>query len=566
MRIRDAFALRTHLPTPACQWLGFLAGGLFALFGSCLNAPAHAQPGEDLRPVDGSFRTQPERQAAQPELLPAAVTTVEFAPEPLYVSEYGLKFRVPIDWTTQRVQQRAAAARTIDPEFTRQDHLELKWTYLAADESNVTELAAPDNSMVIRIQTPRPAEGEPTLDVLAQSLGQKIVDSVSARNGAPAEAYVIFDKDPNLAISGRPAYRFYMRVPRGTDEPTGLVLAYTLIDLPGPHFLVLELVTPEENYLAARPVYETVVAATEFLDPRAADAQRWPLMLAASRFIAQASTADYQNAMTRVDGRMERLYAPGGTGADADDREVGVRRILCWPGRRGEIDPDKPASAFNESEQEEGYIVFVGGRYFDSAEDPVTHERRRVIADFAATYWMSTDRQREAWLKRMLIQTPLYPRPVPFTEMGARSGESLTVWTKAPGEPEVSVHPVFEGQGYLSQVEFLLFADMLAAAGIPTDFGYYAWQTDAATCRFIHDSVIPESSGPGWTIQRSFGDAVETHDIAFDGELRWRGTRREIGEAVVNCEPTDADRLTALWNAKGLPMTEIRDPGPARRR
>lgn len=549
-----------------------LLAALGLLFQSFLCTSASAQPErrppppgdlEPAAPADDSRRA-PNGTPPSPALAPTPTTAIEFSPDPLYISQHGLRFRIPMGWTSQRRRSEASSAYILDPELSRDDRLHLIWTPLATEEVSSTELLPPDNAFAIRIQTPEAADATTPLDVLAHTLAQRATDSAAAFAGASAEAYAIFEKQPDLVVSGRPAYRFYMRIPRRSHE-TGLVLGYTLFDLPGPAFLILELTTPEENYQPARAAYETVAAAAEFLDPAAMDAQRQRLMLTASRFIASRTPEDIQAAMARVDGRMERLYAPGGTGADRDDRERGVRRIFSWTGQRGEIDPDKAREAYNEVEKEEGYIVFVGGRYFDTAEDPTDGTQRRITADFSATYWMSKDRQREAWLYRMQIQTPFHRRPDLYTEVGARDGDGLTVWTKSGGTDR-TIRPIFETQGYLSQVEFHLFADLLAAGGIPTDFGYYVWQTSAETCRFIHDAALPESDGLGWTIHRVFGDNTETHYITFDGELRWRGTLREVGQSLTRCQPTDLDRLTALWRAKNLPMEALRDPGPRRRR
>lgn len=545
------------------------------LTASFLCTSAAAQPEGDLRPVpqprDNRVRNpiddRPAGQPAQPNLLPAPTSALEFSEDHLYLSEHGLRLPIPLGWIVERSKFTAVPAdvqRGDRRGGERPFHFDVLFDPLSAEEITTYTLFPPDSLMVFRLHTPSSLDESAALDILAQGSAQKVIDAAAAGTGAPPEAYAIFERDSALVVAGRDAYRFYMRVPRRVSE-TGLVIAHTLIDLAGPNFLVLEMICPEENYLAARPHYETLVAALEFLDPAEEAARRWPLMLAASRLIATRTPEHYQAAMTSVDGRMERLYNPAGNGDDADDRERGVRRVLCWTGPRGEIDPEKPRDAYAEIEKEEGYIVFVGGRYFDSAEDPITGERRRVIADYAATYWMSYDRQREGWLNRMVIQTPLFPRPATFSEVGARDGADLTVWTRAPGEPETVVRPVFEEQGYLSQVEFFLFADMLAQAGFPTEFGYYTWQTGASTCRFIHDSVQPESEGLGWTIERSFGDDAETHHLSFDGELRWRGTLREVGHSLTRGEPTDYDRISALWRAKNLPMTEIRDPGPRRR-
>jgi hypothetical protein len=544
---------------------------LFTTLILATTSVALAQPGGDLQPADQPLNPLDDPRgrpfyAPEVDLRPAPVTAVEFAQEPLIISQFGLKVRIPLDWSTEQTTTDIHEAEVVqlDPDH-RHEH---QWLNIALDplggsSQRIITLSAPDRFMGIRIHTPAADDPSSPLDVLAQVLAQKVVDAAAASAGAPAEAYAVFEKDPALNLSDRAAYRFYMRIPRGVRE-TGLVLAYTLLDLPGAHFLVLEMVTPEENYLAARPAYETVVAAIEFMDPGDIDARRWPLLLASSRFISGRTPEHYQAAMTAVDGRMERLYVPAGNGADGDDQERGVRRIFCWRGMRGEIDPDKPRAAFGEVEQEVGYIVMVAGRYFDRAEDPQTGEMELTIADFSRRYWMSDDRQREAWVNEMLIQTPLYHRPVPFTEVGARDGNALSVWTKPAGEAERVTKPVFESQGYISQVEYYLFADMLAAAGIQTDFGYYAWQTGASTCRFIHDAVLPEADGLAWTILRTIGDGEEVHTFAFDAENRWRGTLTEAGPLLIRAEPTDADRIVQLWEAKGLPTENLRDPGDRR--
>lgn len=505
---------------------------------------------------------------ARPDLVQPRQGVVEFSDDPVLLSDVGLRLNVPVEWEVSQTrttvtpgQVRTLPGRT-NP---RHRYLDVEFSPIRAESVRIVTLTPPDGALAMHIHTPRVQEEATSLDVLAQALAQRVVDRAAAASGASAEAYAIFEKEPDLVISGRPAFRFYMRTPRRNIE-TGLVLAYTLLDLPGPEFLVLELATPEEQYLVARPLYETVTAAIEFIDPGSIDDQRRALMLAASRLVAGLSQEDYLSALARADGRMERLYVPGGTGADRDDQERGVRRVFCWSGVRGEIDPDKPRSAYQEADLEEGYLVFVGGRYFESTEHPTSGEPGLIIADLSATYWMSHDRQREAWLSRMRVQTPFHRRHDLLTEIGAREGEALTVWINTTGRGDRTVRPVIDSVGYISQVETFLFADLLAAAQIPADFGYYAWQSAAETCRFIHDSVIPQSGGLGWTIRRVFGDYSEVHHITFDGELRWIGTRREIGHGVTRGQPTDRDRLAALWRTKRLPLDEPTPPSTTRHR
>ncbi|MEZ6233321.1 MAG: hypothetical protein R3B68_03945 [Phycisphaerales bacterium] len=528
---------------------------------------------QDLEPVvvpPSPAPAAPE-QPVSPANRPASLTAIEFDPEPLVLSQHGIQIAVPAGWSTQRVTTEATPGREFDPEADPRRARDLRdltrWTELAAQDISLIELAPGDSRVTIRIQTPRVGDetGPTSLDVLAQSVAQQIVDAAAARSGASVEAYAVFEKHPDLRIAGRPAYRFYIRLPRRHFE-TGLVLGYTLLDLPGPEFLVLEMTTPEENFvdLDSRAVYETVCATLEFLDPATINAQRRQWMLAGSAFMGGRTREQVQAAMARIDGRLERLYEPAPGGGAADERERGVRRTNCWIGQRGEIDPSKPVEAFADIEREEGYIVELTGRYLNEMEDE-SGRSRRISADFRARYWVSFDRQTEAWLKWMLIDTPLSRRgPVEFREVGARDGDSLTVWTRAPGEGDRVVRPVFEAGGYMSQAEFYLFADLAAGGEMPwADFGYYVWQTGAETCRFVHDTVVPEGDGLGCAIRRVVGDNAENHDIAFNGALDWTGTVIRVGVEETHIAPTTFERLRSLWDTKGIPMGALRGPAPA---
>ncbi|MCA9287753.1 MAG: hypothetical protein KDA05_04160, partial [Phycisphaerales bacterium] len=336
---------------------------IVAAIAACVPGLAGAQ---DLEPVvvPAPPAPSPPEPDGTPGTRPASLTAIEFAPEPLVLSRHGIQISVPAGWTTQRVTTAATPGREFDPDADPRGSRDLRdqtrWTELAAQDISLIELLPPDGRVAIRIQTPTIADeqGPASLDVLAQSIAQQIVDAAATRSGASVEAYAVFEKHPDLRIAGRPAYRFYIRLPRRHFE-TGLVLGYTLLDLAGPEFLVLEMTTPEENFvdLDSRAVYETVCATLVFLDPTAINTQRRQWMLAGSAFMGGRTREQVQAAMARVDGRLERLYTPSPGGGASDERERGVRRTNCWIGQRGEIDPEKPPEAYADIEREEGYIV-----------------------------------------------------------------------------------------------------------------------------------------------------------------------------------------------------------------
>src|SRR5690606_4655437 len=113
----------------------------------------------------------------------------------------------------------------------------------------------------------------------------------------------------------------------------------------------------EPNFEEAKEAYEVAVASAEFTDPALVSAARHAAIEAGATFLAGLREQDYLEAIERVDGRLERLYIPSETGADADATEMGYRRFRARVGKRGEIDQTAARREWGAVENEEGYIV-----------------------------------------------------------------------------------------------------------------------------------------------------------------------------------------------------------------
>ncbi|MEM7627874.1 MAG: hypothetical protein AAF356_00475 [Planctomycetota bacterium] len=381
-------------------------------------------------------------------------------------------------------------------------------------------VALPDRLGEIDIQSRRTADT--TLD--AAAITASILRQLTTAGGR------VLARPASLTIAGQPAQRFYIRT--ATERPD--VIGYTvLVPEPG-RVLTFELVTPVPRFEAARELYEASLATAVLRDSEAVATRRAAAVRAGERFLESLTPEDYRQAINAYTERWERLYLPSDSGTET---ERGYRRIRAWEGAKGELQPDKPEANYNADDATRGWLLRVDARLLDDG----------YIVDTEAIYFLSPDRDTEAWTVRMAIKRD--GATSRWTEIGARSGRSITVQTEDPAGGTRIARPTIDGAAYLSTLETYLLPPRLASLGAPTDYAFISYQTQSGQARLRTDTLAPANQG--WTLTTTLSD----NDAAQVARLDQRGTPRRttLPNASV-WEPTEFDQLLRLWRTKGLPL------------
>jgi hypothetical protein len=402
-----------------------------------------------------------------------------------------------------------------------------------------------ESNWILNIQTPRTTNAEATIDEAAEktiSLLQGSVGVVDPDQKAVLETDAkLLERKDNLVLEGGPCSRFYMSLPN-TDR-TRLVKGYTIFKPTSQQYVVFELITSEPEFNKVKAVYEAVLATASFADSEAVMAERGVFVKAAQGFFSSLSEADYVQAM-HENKVWQRLYKPATTGAAMDAEELGYRGIRFWRGSRGEVDPGKPRGSYTKMEQEKGYLCSVEGR----------RAVRGQWADTRQIYFMSPDRNAEAWSIVMVVRDAEGKQVAAASETGARDGSNLTIVTTEPGRPIETISPPVP-EGYVSQFESFLLPRLLVRKKVQTTVGGYTWNTNKSVS-FRKDEVTRESSGRNalWTIKTIFRDqdAKQVYTYNEQGDL----IRGEVDNVGV-WEPMEPAQLFRLWENKGLPTGKL---------
>lgn len=235
-----------------------------------------------------------------------------------------------------------------------------------------------------------------------------------------------------------------------------------------------------------------------------------------------------------------RVYRPAGPGVE--ETELAFMSLHLTDGRRGELTPERAADSYGAMESESGLLVRLEARYVESAEDD-----RYVDVD--ARYWMSWDRQNEAWSIRQTQRVAAASRTA--AETGVRSGLRLEIVhssrEKQTREPESWTVP----DVYLSQAEILALGALLprdGAGAIELGFGGY----DSKSRRLVDrlDTWRAERDGAAaWSLTSVL--FTETAPVKQYYDAGGRRLRR-IDPDGTRTERIELPELRRLWQSKGL--------------
>ncbi len=462
---------------------------------------------------------------AAPAMPALAQRAVVLEKEPLHLPDLGLQVFIP---------EGAVAEPALTEQATR------------------VTIRVPDQEWVINIQAPPPTPAEARASQIIDEIYQELRKRFGVTRNAidpdtekPYEEVVEtrarpIERTPNLVIAGRNAERLYVSV---ADAPNARrwLLGYTVVETTPTEYLIFELQSPLDEITRARAAYETVVASVTFDDTQAKVTERAKRIARGIELMALLDRETFERILADNAERWERLYIPAGTGASSDDTEIGYRRIRAFKGVRGNLDPSKPPSAYDATEQEPGYLVAMDVRIL----------QQDIPVDTRAVYFLSLDGRSEAWTIVMTRRDPT-AGAVTFRETGARHETSLKILTESTGQPPRAIRPLFTTEGYLPQVQALLLPQILATLAIPGEYAFYAYRTVDQKVRLREDTLAEVGGRPGVLTLQTLFHEDQPPQVTL---LRTDGTviRTDLPGGRV-WEPITLERLVSLWRDKGLPM------------
>jgi len=486
----------------------------------------------------------PEQAAA----APTPVTVVELSNDPFRIESAGLSMYLPLGslaQTTRLGEQAAVRVTPPTPPGQRPLWIMNIQTVQAPAAQGSTEWLA--DRIIDQL---RASGGRLNVEVAPGAGSSRPLQDT--RSTISRTAIRLLARDPALRVGEQIADRSYLVVPTpGGDQ---VIHGHSVFHVAGDRFVTFELITAQEFFPEVKPVYETTVATATFVDPTEAAARRFAAIQAGKLLIERFTPADYAavvdgSAFGHTSGgvyeRWERLYTPGGTGRAMDDTEHGYKRVQTWIGYRGELEPDRDPKGWTPAERTPGYLLKMQTRLIQPT--PAGDQ----IVDSEATFFMSRDRNEEAWIIRMGLTDPTGAE-VLWRETGARDGASVTIAVEEPGAPPRAIKPVIQGDGYVSRLEAFLLPHLIVRAGIVTEYGFYAYQPSLQTIAFRTDSLEQPANTPGrYRLTTRLADDLEPQTSTFEADGSLRQTRLPDGRTW---QPIDFQRLYRLWQNKDLPL------------
>ncbi len=474
---------------------------------------------------------RPQAPSANPQPQLAADEPITFNTEPLTIESIGLTMLVP-------------------------EGAEVVADSMAGNTAATFQ--AKDQSWVIKVQTPRTARKDLSLAKLVDEAVQQLLDAhrvlevdptKNVAKEAPKAAAVVLSRDPapgqKLTIRNEgndlPIERCYVELPPMLQKQDPVVRGFTAARIGQDQFITFELFTTKSKFERARTIYELTVGGAKFADTVKAREARAAMVTAGVKFFDTVTRDDIQSIVSAQPERFERLYKPSKTGKRMDDVEVGYRRVRTSTGREA-------------GASREGWIVRIDARFLQNES----------VVDSQSIFHMAYDRQEENWSVLMTIRSGgMAPKDKDgkrkalatdqtHSETGARYKDKMQVLVSSPGEQPKTIQPQIMGEGYISRVESYLLPQLLVRKGVPLEYGFYAYQSQAERITLRKDSLErPKSDSLPWKLTTRLAEGMPETTSYYqpDGTL----TKGDAGTGIVS-EIIPLTELIDLWKKKGLPM------------
>jgi hypothetical protein len=352
-----------------------------------------------------------------------------------------------------------------------------------------------------------------------------------------------------MTISDSPAAQFYAGFLSNSNQQ--IVSGYTIALIEPGRFVVLQLDTTVEHAGVAIDVYERLIASVELRNPADVAAQRSAAIKTGQSFLNTLPASEYLAALPEETVQWFRTVAPNPASPEGV-REVGYQRVEMRTGKRGELNPQKPSSRWNQNELEDGILVKIEAR---AVLGPVENPARQVV-DSQAIYWMKLDesgRGEESWSMRMILREG--GEDALYTEVGARLGDQLTVTVNAPGTQPLEKRWRIP-EGYISQAETHIIPRLLARAGAQVDMAFYAYSSSLNEIKLRREQLTRITDDDAvangvWRLSTevSEGAASRVYFLEDKGDV----AQGKMPDGAI-MSPTNPEDLRAAWKRKGLPI------------
>jgi hypothetical protein len=440
----------------------------------------------------------------------------------------------------------------------------------ANNEGTVHSIVAEDQSWRIEVQVHRTSRAEATVhdtaDLVSRNVEQLAPVVTPGRGDIKPRlesSVELLQRLTRFTIAGcpTPGERLYFSVP-GAASTGKRMMGYTILKPMPTTFVIFELSCDEAKFEKARAAYELSIATAKFEDPSKIIAARGATLAAGTEFLSQLS----EDKLARVGDGVERWFRwskpslAGATGGDRDGTEIGYRVQTVTKGRRSDIGAEGGGGRDNPA----GLIVSTQVRILQRGPGG-TAGKVNTIIDSDTKAFTSFDRKDEAWLTTTAVRdlkAAAGVKPTLYSETGVRSGNSMSIVSRAPGKPDSVVQPTLRATQYVSVGESQLLGNLLvldggsaggAAAGTAGgEFGFYAYRADTGMVSFRREAVGRDATrANAWTVRsRQRDEKVTTLSVyRDDGTL----VRSELVDGSV-WEPIEPDALLKLWKSKNLPV------------
>ncbi|MBS0186788.1 MAG: hypothetical protein JSS51_01895 [Planctomycetes bacterium] len=461
---------------------------------------------------------------AQPNPTPTPAPThaptagaVRFTEKPLRVESMGLTMSLPVG---------SSASST------------------AIAKQSALQVTGPDNKWLAGARVLESSDLALSIEQVADAnlKTQLGVETMVVGGTGPTGAQLI-ERSQNLVIGSLPAERFYVLGPKSTDPKMAgrprLVYGVTFIKLGPGRFACFETSCGEGDLDRAKPEMEAMIATASFVDAASLESSRRALLDAGDKFLRGVDETALRAAVSESKETWWRLYVPSKTGADADAKEIGYRRIRVSLGQRGQLDPSRDPKKFTGADLDEGVLVQVDFR-------GILGEAGDTLTDSQGVFFLTLDRKEEMWSLSTRVRNPKTDKT--STELGTRKGNQLIV--KRTDKPATTL--IVPDQAYLSRVETFLVHRMLIDAKLATEFAFNTYSSESDLIDIRRELVEQPADKPRlYRMTTKMGDGTTVQSAMF----------RDTGDLIfadlpggVKVEPSKLDALARLWKSKGLPL------------
>lgn len=453
---------------------------------------------------------------AQPVFDPPNPDAVSLDPIPITVEGLGLSIRPPVGYELSTNIRGGLITSSIRlPGDLGAVGLQLRAN---ADEPDLIEI---ERRVIVQL-----------LDLPPETEGLTIDSQVSTIEGD------LLGRSPIINSTSRIIRPFYFSLHEGKKDVRRGV---AIVPLSATEHAMITLITRPAAFDEARQIFEVMLGTIETADIDSVDRRRGEAIGAGVGLLSGLSVADYDAVVEDVPEQFERIYRPAPGGAESDEVEVGYRRVRAWIGPRSDLMTREPDPTRAPSDTD-GYLLRIDGLVF-------LDDGQR--ADSRSTYFLSRDRRREAWTVEMAMRDARGSKPEIWTEIGARSGRSMTVQISSGDKASHTARPLIEGEGYISRLESYLLPQLLIRAGEPGEFAFYSYDQAAEANRIRFFTLErPEDRPDTWQVTtRRLNEQTDASTFNEFGRL----IRSESSDGLIK-RPIEFRRLYQIWDAKGLPL------------